>query len=87
MRDVSNTNNVKTWVIDWFEYRYSLTRECIETAKTLSGVACFDDVDKYFLEFDAETDFGITVPEGSFDGCDTLDSIVSKLTEIIEKDA
>lgn len=87
MRDVTNTRNVKDWVIDWFEYRYSLTRECIENSSDLAGIACFDDVDRYFLEFDAETDFGITVPMGSFDDCKTLHSIVSKLSELVKKDA
>lgn len=85
MRDITNTNDVREWTLDWFENRFSTTRECVAESNKLTDVCCFDSVDKFFLEYDAETDFLISVPEGCFDDCETLDSIVCKLKEIIKE--
>lgn len=85
MRDITNTADVREWLLDWFENRFSITRECVEASNKVTDVSCFDDTDRYFLEYDAEVDFAISIPEGSFDSCETFDSIVCKLKEIIQE--
>ena len=82
MRDITNTGNVREWVIDWFENRFSITRECIERATKVTDVSYFDLVDRYLLEYDVETDFDISVPDGTFDDRDTLDGIVEAITKL-----
>ena len=52
MRDITNTADVRTWVLDWFENRFSITRECVESSTKVTDVSCFDLVDRYFLEYD-----------------------------------
>lgn len=52
MRDITNTADVRTWVLDWFENRFSITRECVENSTKVTDVSCFDLVDRYFLEYD-----------------------------------
>lgn len=87
MKDITNTTDIRTWVVDWLENRFSLTRECIESSEKLTDISCFDDTDRFFLEYDVETDFFVTAPEGCFDDCFTLDSIVNKIKELTDKDA
>ncbi|MBR4407809.1 MAG: hypothetical protein IKT27_05795 [Clostridia bacterium] len=87
MKDITNTTDIRTWVIDWLENRFSITRECIESSEKLADVCCYDDVDRFFLEYDAESDFGIPVPDGAFDECESLNDLVCKIKEIKDKDA
>ena len=82
MRNITNTADVRTWILDWFENRFSITRECVESSTKVTDVSCFDLVDRYFLEYDVETDFDIRVPEGTFDDCDTLDGIIKAITKL-----
>ena len=76
----------REWLIAWLEDRFGTTRECLEQpGQKLSDVTMFDDTDRFFLEYDIETDFDISVPEGSFDGLDTIDAIVAKMNELMGK--
>lgn len=86
MKDLTNTTNIKEWVLDWFENQYGTPRECLENSERLSSVTCFDNVDRLFLECDVESDFFITVQDGSFDGCDSIDEIVSVIKNLQDKD-
>lgn len=76
----------REWLVEWMEDRFGTTRECFEQpGQKLSDVTMFDDTDRTFLEYDVETDFGIPVPDGSFDGLDTLDAIVARMGELLGK--
>lgn len=86
MRDLTNTSNIKEWVLDWFENQYGTTRECLENSEKLSSVTCFDAVDRFFLECDVESDFFIIVPDGSFENCDSIGEVVDVIKNLIDKD-
>ena len=76
----------REWLLDWLEDRFGTTRECLEQpGQKLADVNMFDDTDRLFLEYDVENDFNITVPDGSFDGLDTMDSIVARMNELLGK--
>ena len=76
----------REWLVEWMEDRFGTTRECLEQpGQKLSDVTMFDDTDRTFLEYDVETDFGISVPDGSFDGLDTMDAIVARMNELLGK--
>ena len=77
MRDLTNTSNIKEWVLDWFENQYGTTRECLENSEKLSSVTCFDNVDRLFL---------VTVQDGSFENCDSIGEIVDVIKNLIDKD-
>lgn len=87
MKDITNTTDIRQWTVDWLENRFAVTRDCIESSEKLTDFSCFDDTDRFFLEYDVETDFFVAVPEGCFDECLTLDSIVNKIKELTDKDA
>lgn len=86
MKDLTNTTNIREWVLDWFENQYGTTRECLENSERLSNVTCFDNVDRLFLECNVESDFGIAVLDGSFYDCDTIDEIVNVIKSLLDKD-
>lgn len=86
MRDLTNTSNIKEWVLDWFENQYGTTRECLENSEKLSSVTYFDNLDRLFLECDVESDFLITVQDGSFENCDSIGEIVDVIKNLLDKD-
>lgn len=86
MKDLTNTTDIREWVLDWFENRYGTTRECLENSERFPNVTCFDNVDRLFLECDVESDFGIVVLDGSFDDCDMIDEIVNVIKSLLDKD-
>lgn len=86
MKDITNTTNIREWVLDWFENRYGTTRECLENSEKLSSYICFANVDRLFLEYDVESDFLITVQDGSFDGCDSIGEVVEVIKRLIDED-
>lgn len=47
MKDIMNTTDIRTWAVDWFENRFSITRECVEASEKLADVCCYDDVDRF----------------------------------------
>lgn len=76
----------REWLVAWLTDRFGTTRECLEQpGQKLSDVTMFDDTDRLFLEYDVEADFSIAVPDGSFDGLDTMDAIVARMNELIGK--
>lgn len=86
MREIHGMDNPREWVIGWFMDQYNTTRECVENANCLSEQFYFDDLDKLAFMCNAENDFLIVIQDGAFDDCDTLDSLVAKLTEIINRE-
>lgn len=87
MREIHGMDNPREWVIGWFMDQYNATRECVENANCLSEQFYFDDLDKLLFLMNAENDFDISIQDGAFDDCDTLDSLVAKLTEIMNRES
>lgn len=86
MREIG-LDNPREWVIDWFINQYNTTREYVESSNCLSEQFNFDDLDRLLFEVDAENNACITIQAGSFNDCDTLDSLVAKLTEILNRES
>lgn len=86
MREIG-LDNPREWVIGWFINQYNTTREFVESSNCLSEQFNFDALDRLFFEVDAENNACITIQEGSFNDCDTLDSLVAKLTEILNRES
>lgn len=87
MREIYGMDNPREWVIGWFMDQYNTTRECVENANCLSEQFNFDALDKLLFLMNAENDFDISIQDGTFDDCDTLDSLVAKLTEILNRES
>ena len=83
MSEHCDIEDPREWLIAWLSDRFNTTRECLlQPGKKLSDVTMFEDMDRFFLEYDFETDFWTSVPEGSFDDLDTIDDIVAKMDEL-----
>ena len=86
MSEHCDIEDPREWLISWLSDRFNTTRECLEqSGKKLSDVTMFEDMDRFFLEYDIENDFNISVPEGSFDDLDTIDAIVARMNELLGK--